>query len=97
MYLKDSRDLDLKQKLEIWPQRPRYFAATIAIHRGEQGGGMSEEGGTSVKGGGTSVVMGGMSVVMGRWHISWGGGVDFGPYLVDGSWGEASMGRGGQP
>ena len=39
-----SDDFGKKEKLEIWPQRPIYFAAAIAIHRGEQGGGMSVRG-----------------------------------------------------
>ncbi len=38
-----------KRKIfEIWPPRPRYFAATIAVQRGEGGGGFLSGGVTSM-------------------------------------------------
>ncbi len=50
---------EIMKTFEIWPQRPRYFAATIAVHWGSDihgGGGTSQRGDifsdTSVGGGG---------------------------------------------
>ena len=55
-------------KLEIWPERPRYFHA--AMHHARAG-----------VGGGVVTHQWGWHISRG-WHIP-GGGVDLGPYLVD--------------
>ncbi len=91
-----------KVKQDIWPKKPRYFAAAIAMHilwrerlhfpwGGDFGPNLVDD----WQGGGIS--LGGVTLVLtwlmtGRgWHIH-GGGVDFGPYLVDDWQGVASMG-----
>ncbi len=86
-------------KLEIWPQRPRNFAAVVAVHRGGRGD-MSEGGDKSVgvayQGGGTSVgecIMGGGGTFHGGWYISGGGLTLVLTWLIAGE-GVASM-RGG--
>ena len=68
-------------KREIWPQRPRYFAATIAMQYARGGGTMHNQwrDGVTVEGARTSVG-GGLTLVLtwlmpGRgWHLSMGGG-----------------------
>ena len=59
-------------ELEIWPKRPRYFAATIAVHRwwgGGQSQGVTSQkrddtsvGGEKVRGGGVTCQCGGDKV-----------------------------------
>ena len=62
-----------KKKIEIWPQRPMCFAATIAMHYG--GWHFLQEWHISLRGWHFS------------WGVSYPWGFDFGPYLVDGWWG----------
>ncbi len=67
-------------QLEIWPQRPMYFAATIAIHHSAARG--------------VALTMGGGTFHRGVAY-PWGGGFDFGPYLVEGWQGGGIHGGGG--
>ncbi len=76
-----------KAKLEIWSPRPMYFAAT---HHSEGGGGAFHGGGTFH--GGMALSMRG-GTFHGGWCFPWGV-FHFGPYLVDGRQGVASMGGG---
>ncbi len=76
----------LKEKLEIWPQRPGYFATTIAVHRGDQGvtsmGGVTSQMGVTHQFGGDKV--------SGRWVASQrGGDISLG---VEHQWGDISPG-----
>ncbi len=47
------------KKIEIWPQRPMYVAAAIAIHHSERGGGIS---------------LGGLTLVL-TWLMGWSAGM----------------------
>ena len=58
----------IQQQLEIWPQRPRYLAATIAVHYAVEG--VAHQWGRHVSGG-VALSMGGGTLVE-VWHFPWG-------------------------
>ncbi len=74
-----------RTELEIWPQRPMYFAATIAIHH--SGGGGTFHGGV--------VLSMGVALFIGGGTFPWGGGLTLVlTWLMTGGGGVASMGGG---
>ncbi len=67
-------------ELEIWPQRPMYFAATIAIHHSggvalSMGGGTFHGGGGNFYGGVALFMGGGLTLVLTWLKASRGGGI----------------------
>ncbi len=66
-----------RRKREIWPQRPRYFAAAVAVQRGSggvtsqgQGGGVTCQSGATCQRGGDKSRGGGVTN-----QTTWRGGV----------------------
>ncbi len=93
----DKETKEKQEQLEIWSQRPMYFAATIAIHHSAARGVALSMGGWCFSWRRVVLFMGGWHFLWGGWYFSWGG-VDFGPYLVEGQQGGvASMGGSAKP
>ncbi len=66
-----------QKKLKIWPQRPRYFAATIAVHRGwgvTKVRGVTHQWGGVTRSEGGDIFPGGVKILTCDLTSDWGGG-----------------------